>query len=397
MPSLLLPSTACAVKASIMCSASCMLTLATMRAQTNCLYNHTCNTHNCCCSWTPPYMPNRMGAPCTPLPPLQDWVLIVRNEYGGYYYNTRHGESLDTIPPGFIPCAVCEQQLATKRCAVGCRPLCFSCYRKEHCAAAVRACGKRFGSAAARRERAAMTSAGTWRHEWAVVQPFICRVCATRPSETVCYQCSDTSSGSSDMSSTGHSAGSSSSSSSSSSNPTAAATVEDSVYHYCAKCWQRVHSSAACASHVGVPLLVWAQAVAAAGRVCGTEEAERILQLEAFTSAITGSSALSSADSRRSSASSSRRSSSSSSIHMLGDGSVEGSSSSINTGGSAASSSERSTMLALDYEGAAVFGSDRRDTSASSSAPTDLRDSAASSSAPTDRRDSAASSSAEQL
>jgi hypothetical protein len=300
-------------------------------------------------------MPNRMGAPCTPLPPLQDWVLIVRNEYGGYYYNTRSGESLDTIPPGFISCAVCEQQLATKRCAVGGRPLCFVCYRREHCAAAVRAGGKVFGSAAARRERAAMTSLGTWRHAWTVVQPFICRVCAVRPSETVCYQC-DT--GAADMSSTGHSASSNSSSSISSRNPAAAA-AEDSAYHYCAKCWQRVHSSAACASHVGVPLLVWAQAVAAAGNICGTEEAERLLQLEAFTTTFT-SSALSVADSRRSSASSSRRSS----FKMLGDSSVEGSSSSINT----SSSSKRSSVLALNYEGAAVIGSDRRDSAASSSA-----------------------------
>jgi hypothetical protein len=305
-------------------------------------------------------MPSRMRAPCTPLPPLQDWVLIVRNEYGGYYYNTRNGESLDTIPPGFIPCAVCEQQLATKRCCVGRRPLCFVCYRREHCAAAVRACGKKFGSAAARRERAAMTSLGTWRHAWTAVQPFICRVCAARPSETVCYQC-DT--GAADLSSTGHSAGSHSSISSSdpAAAAAAAAAAEDSAYHYCAKCWLRVHSSAACASHVGVPLLVWAQAVAAAGNICGAEEAERLLQLEAFTSAITGSPALSLADSRRSSASSSRRSS----VQMLGDGSVEGSSSSINTD---SSSSRRNSVLALDYEGAAVFGSDRRDSAASSSA-----------------------------
>lgn len=49
-----------------------------------------------------------------------------------YFYNTHSQTRQDDKPAGYIRCLSCQTQLASRRCTVEERDLCFVCYRQEH-------------------------------------------------------------------------------------------------------------------------------------------------------------------------------------------------------------------------------------------------------------------------
>lgn len=82
-----------------------------------------------------------------------------------YFYNTRSHLRREDKPPSYLRCLSCKTQLATRRCKLERRDLCFICYRREH-----------------------LEGDGCW-HDWesSAFQP--CGVCTQHKATEVCPGC----------------------------------------------------------------------------------------------------------------------------------------------------------------------------------------------------------------
>ncbi|CAM9944551.1 unnamed protein product, partial [Ectocarpus sp. 6 AP-2014] len=119
-------------------------------------------------AWEVPSMLRRWRGRGAKMPSVPEWVFISRLFGQSYFYNTRSRLRQNEKPAGYLRCSSCQTQLASRRCTVEERDLCFVCFRGEHLEGEER----------------------LW-HNWETSKAFTCQVCAQRDATLVCAECPD--------------------------------------------------------------------------------------------------------------------------------------------------------------------------------------------------------------